>query len=74
VIFEIRDSFTTVEGPTTRTIGPGESSDIATAQTSGFAYCKVEAPGNKNTLRGHFAIEVLLGGGDTEMTLSVPLQ
>jgi hypothetical protein len=74
VIFEITNGFSSIEGPTTRTIEPGRSSDIATSQTSSFAYCRVQAAGSKTTLRGHFVIEVLHGGGDTEMVLSVPLQ
>jgi hypothetical protein len=75
VIFEINSSFFTIAGPTTRTIDPGTSSDIATTMTSSFAFCKVQAPGTPKTmLRGHFAIEVLHGGGDTEMVLSLPLQ
>ena len=73
VTFEIRTSFGTVEGPTVRTIDPGESSDIATQDTSSFSHCEVSFTGNKDDVRGHFVNEVLLGGGDTEMVLSLPL-
>jgi len=73
VTFEIRSSFGTVEGPTVRTIDPGEASDIATQDTSSFSRCEVSFTGNKDDVRGHFVNEVLLGGGDTEMVLSLPL-
>ena len=76
VTFEIvlASNGSTLVGPLTRTIPPGGSTFISTAQTGLFQYCKVQAPGSKTALRGHFAIEVNLGGGDTEMRLSVPLE
>ena len=73
VTFAIASSFSVVEGPTVRTIAPGESSDIATTETSSFVHCKVDFIGKKSDVRGHFVIELPLGGGDTEMVLSVPL-
>ena len=73
VTFEIRTSFSIVEGPTQRTIAPGASSDIATASTSNFSHCKVEFSGKESDVRGHFANEVVSTGGDTEMVLSLPL-
>jgi hypothetical protein len=73
VTFAIRSSFGVIEGPTLRTIFPGEASDIATDSTSSFSHCQVDFNGMKSDVRGHFAIEVPRGNGDTEMVLSVPL-
>jgi len=73
VTFEIKNSFSTVEGPTVRTIPPGRSSDIVTSNTSSFSYCQVDFSGERSSVRGHYVNEVPLGGGDTEMVLTLPL-
>lgn len=60
-------------GPVTRTIEPGRGSDLTKTATGEFTHCVIEV-GSRKSVRAHHTLENVLGGGDTAMVLSLPVQ